>query len=206
MPFGPVNRDPNLESQISSLYLGGNSYLEIEKILKVGTHRISKIILKNNIYPRKGLQRKHTDEEKKKISNSLKGKKRSIEFCKRNSEIHKGRIRSLETRMKISEARTGKFIAENNPNWRGGVTSNNEKIRKSEQYNIWRYQIFNRDKYICQGCGQYGGKLHAHHIKSFSKYPDIRFELSNGVTLCEECHKKTNNYLNPSSNSERSSI
>jgi 5-methylcytosine-specific restriction endonuclease McrA len=58
----------------------------------------------------------------------------------------------------------------------------------------WRTFIFLRDNFTCQICEQVGGRLEAHHIKSWSKYPSMRYELTNGVTLCKECHKKTDNY------------
>ena len=38
-------------------------------------------------------------------------------------------------------------------------------------------------------CGQVGGYLEADHIKPFSLYPELRFELSNGRTYCKPCHK-----------------
>lgn len=63
-------------------------------------------------------------------------------------------------------------------------------IRSSGEYAQWRTQVFERDKYTCQKCGQKGGSLNAHHIKPFAKFPDLRLELSNGQTLCESCHKK----------------
>ena len=62
--------------------------------------------------------------------------------------------------------------------------------RNSKEYSKWRNDVFERDKYTCQQCGKVGGKLNAHHIKEYSQYPDLRFELSNGLTLCEDCHRK----------------
>lgn len=75
-------------------------------------------------------------------------------------------------------------------NWRGGVTTQNMLVRRSEKYKNWRTQVFVRDSFLCQECGA-GGELHAHHIKSFAAFPESRFELSNGKTLCVPCHKKT---------------
>lgn len=65
-----------------------------------------------------------------------------------------------------------------------------QDYRKTEEYKVWRANVFNRDGFKCQVCGQVGGMLNAHHIKEFSKYPDLRYEVDNGVTLCESCHKK----------------
>jgi 5-methylcytosine-specific restriction endonuclease McrA len=79
-------------------------------------------------------------------------------------------------------------------NWRDGVTDKNEKIRKSLTYKLWRKAIFKRDDYTCQQCGLRGGTLQADHIRAFSKHPKLRFELSNGRTLCKPCHIKTDNY------------
>ena len=58
----------------------------------------------------------------------------------------------------------------------------------------WRTFVFQRDKYTCQECKQVGGRLEAHHIKAFKKYPDLRLDINNGLTLCKECHKKTDTY------------
>ncbi len=64
------------------------------------------------------------------------------------------------------------------------------------EYRDWRAAVFERDDYTCQVCGQRGGKLNADHIKRFADFPELRFEVSNGRTLCVECHRLTPTYGN----------
>ena len=75
---------------------------------------------------------------------------------------------------------------------RGGLkgAKSNELLllRKSPKMNKWRKHIFTRDGYTCQFCGKHGGVLNAHHIKPFSIYPELRFDINNGITLCKKCH------------------
>ena len=77
---------------------------------------------------------------------------------------------------------------ENSPLWKGGVSSELRRLRGSSVFKKWRQGVFERDDYTCQGCGTQGGYLHPHHIKGFADYPELRFDLSNGVTLCIKCH------------------
>ena len=74
------------------------------------------------------------------------------------------------------------------PMWKGGITPINFAIRNSLAYEDWRKSVFERDNYTCIKCGLIGGKLNADHIKPFALFPELRFELSNGQTLCEDCH------------------
>lgn len=62
--------------------------------------------------------------------------------------------------------------------------------RKNPGYIKWRTAVFKRDNYTCQDCEKRGGYLEARHLKSFKKYPKLRYVLSNGVTLHYECHRK----------------
>lgn len=77
--------------------------------------------------------------------------------------------------------------------WRGGKSDNRHKVR-SPEYKAWVKSVFERDDYTCQGCRVRGCILQAHHIKSWAHYPDLRFDISNGQTLCVHCHKLTYNY------------
>ena len=61
--------------------------------------------------------------------------------------------------------------------------------RKTSEYAEWRMNVFDRDGFTCQLCGQVGGKLNAHHIKPYAKYPELRLDVNNGITLCERCHR-----------------
>ena len=70
----------------------------------------------------------------------------------------------------------------------------NHKIRTSWDYTKWRTSVYKRDNFTCQDCGKRGIRLEADHIKPFAFFPELRFELSNGRTLCKDCHKKTPTY------------
>lgn len=75
------------------------------------------------------------------------------------------------------------------PNWRGGVTPENQRLRQSLEYREWREAVFRRDAYTCQRCGDNrGGNLRGHHIQGWADHPALRFDVENGITLCESCH------------------
>ena len=104
---------------------------------------------------------------------------------------NKGRKFSKTHREKIGLAISG----ENNPMWKGGLTKKILLLRHSSQNKIWREKVFIRDKFTCQNpncpyCkNKVGGYLHAHHLKSFTDYPELRFNLENGITYCLKYHK-----------------
>ena len=65
----------------------------------------------------------------------------------------------------------------------------NSRDRGCLKYTNWRVSVFERDDYKCIQCGQVGRTLNAHHVKEYAKFPKLRYEVNNGVTLCEDCHK-----------------
>ncbi len=82
------------------------------------------------------------------------------------------------------------LFGENHWNWKGGITPERKKDINSPEYKQWRTDIFIRDNYTCQTCDQKGGNLRAHHILPWSKFEGlIRYNTSNGITLCRSCHE-----------------
>ena len=132
-----------------------------------------------------------SEETRKKMSETRRGKKRSEETRRKISLGHKGIVKTPEWRKKLSESHKG----ERAYNWKGGTSNSVDKmIRRSLEYKLWREAVFKRDNWTCVWCGKRGGKLNADHIKPFSLFPELRFAIDNGRTLCVDCHRKTDTY------------
>ena len=115
------------------------------------------------------MRKPFTEEHKKKIGDSMRGK----------------------PALKISGSKSHL--------WKGGIYPLHKKIRKTLEYRMWRRSVFDRDNYTCIWCGARSGDgkkiiLQADHIKPFALYPALRFAIDNGRTLCLSCHRKTDTY------------
>jgi len=139
----------------------------------------------------KNIGKKHPHSEQTKVKLKAAWIKRKILGHKPPS--HKGYKHSDEAKKKMSLARVGKYGGENCPSWKGGATAINKIIRSSLEYKLWRKSVFERDNYTCIWCGQ-KGDIQADHIKPFAFYPELRFAIDNGRTLCIICHKTTDTY------------
>lgn len=136
------------------------------------------------------------------------GKPMSEEHKKKLSEVNRGRSPSPEVRKRISDKLTGIPLSperkaktdplrprgETHYNWQGGITPINRRLRHSKEYREWRKTVFERDNYTCQMCGIRGGELHPDHIKPFAYFPELRFDVANGRTLCAPCHRQTDTW------------
>lgn len=119
--------------------------------------------------PLKGF--KHTDESKEKIRNANIGKKLSKETIQKL--VGKIPWNYIEDRTKLK-----KFSKDN-------------KQRKTSAYNNWSRSVKNRDNYICRISNKdCCGILEAHHILPFRDYPELRFIINNGITLCHAHHPR----------------
>jgi len=158
--------------------------------------------------------RKLSEDHKRKIGEANKGvsrgkgSKASKEVREKISKALKGHKISKEVRKKISKT----LIERDNrgekcPAWKGGTTTLSQRIRTTRKYKKWREMVYKRDGYVCQAkkCPGPGKPLNAHHIIPLSKlirgktYDECMhskeiFNINNGVTLCEKCHKETDSF------------
>lgn len=145
----------------------------------------------------------HTDEVRLKIGiihkgkiGYWKGKHLSNQAKQIISEKAKARIRTHgrrntpEQRLNISNGtKVHALRGTDHPRWKGGISPENQRARYSFEMKEWRRKVFERDNYTCRQCGYSKGKiLIAHHIKLFSKFPEFRLDVVNGITLCKHCH------------------
>ena len=144
-----------------------------------------------------------------------KGEKRTPEFIAKNVASRKGYRHSEETKVKMRLARLGKpswskgltgikrakHVFAQRPNGSGknhykwikdrtkikiGERSLNDPLQKG-----WRKSVKNRDNWKCgiadENCS---GRLEAHHILPWSEFPELRYEINNGITLCHHHHPR----------------
>lgn len=150
--------------------------------------------------------RKHTEETKKKMSLKALGNKSFTGH--KHTEEWKNKMRGPRPQMKgrkiWSEGKKLEYVTErnmrpdnpfrrtgeNHHSWKGGITPEVIKIRESPEGRAWKKAVLERDGHKCQWCGD-TKKLNIDHIKPFAYFPEFRFAIDNGRTLCFECHKKS---------------
>lgn len=155
-----------IESEILNSLYWGNLYAtrQLAKIFKCTKDTILRNMKQNEI-PRRG--------------NTAKFKKGQVPW-------NKGLTKETDKRVKS-------YSGKKNGKYKHGRTAElfGERSALTQQEKIWRNKIYERDNYTCQHCGtKKSGGFNAHHIKSWANYPNLRFKVGNGITLCINCHKK----------------
>lgn len=150
-----------------------------------------------------------TDEVKRKISLAKKGKPACGGVFKKghkkvgNCGVKKGFKHSDETKIKMSlsapkgknhplyklnKGRFGKL----SPRWIEDRTLLAKRQERNDtSYREWRLNVWKRDNFKCKinNC-DCSGKIIAHHILGWSLYPELRYEINNGITLCQAHHPR----------------
>jgi hypothetical protein len=126
----------------------------------------------------------------------------------------KGQTKTQEHRIKLAESQVGKHEhgGENNPNWRGGVSTLSHSIRTSDRYREWQKQVIQASNSLCHRCETSVWRLPkkgyaCHHVIQFKDlisaalqaFPDevpvtacMRYEplwaVDNGWLMHKNCH------------------
>ena len=155
---------------------------------------------------KKGHPSFHTENSKKKISLAV--------YLKWKDPFYKTRMHQLMMGKSATRGNTGKHFSLlhkerlsqshsglNHYRWiedRGSVQRN---LRNDPEYLQWVKMVKKRDHNICKlkakTCKGYNI---VHHIKSWKNYPEIRYLINNGITLCQAHHPRTRakeKYLEP---------
>lgn len=133
----------------------------------------------------------YSDEFKLRQSIRMRGKP-SVMFGKKHTEEAKKIIgEKAKGRRAWNKGKSATWVkGEKNIFWKGGITPKNKSIRHSMEYHNWQEACLQRDNYTCVKKGKRGGNLEVHHINNFADYPELRFEIDNGITLSKESHRE----------------
>jgi len=119
-----------------------------------------------------------TPETRAKIAEALKGSKYSPERCAKISESNKRTKSTPEYKVKARAAQRKRWGTECTP---------------TPRRSGWAKEVKERDNHECQYCGA-EEDLHAHHIFSAAKWPELAQNVNNGITLCAPCHRWHHKY------------
>lgn len=116
------------------------------------------------------------------------------------SERLKGKTKSLEHRIAMSKAQTGRIKGEKHHKWKGGISNSAYNREGRLEYRLWKQMVHEQSGFKCSRCGVEQGTfceccgqritLHAHHVRPYADHPELRYDVSNGISLCSACHWK----------------
>lgn len=104
-----------------------------------------------------------------------------------------GKHHTEESKLKISNSRKGKTTKEKHPMWISdrSLLVKNEKKHLDGRYREWMISVKMRDSWKCKiNNSDCNGRLESHHILNWADYPELRYEINNGITLCHAHHPR----------------
>lgn len=129
----------------------------------------------------------HPEEWKRKISRMMMGNKYGLGYRHNPEQIEKIRQASLKSPARYYWlGKTG----EQSANWKGGITPRFHHPNNKE-YTEWRSEVFKRENWKCRiNNKDCRGQIQAHHILSWRDFPELRYDVNNGITLCQAHHPR----------------
>jgi len=152
---------------------------------------------------------KHSEETKNKMRLSHIGRTASQETKLKMSSLRKGKYNSgwfkkehpylglegkhwklsQETKEKMSKSKEGNL----NHNWIEDRNKLKVSVKKhlDTQYKYWMLEVKKRDSWKCRLLNSdCKGRLESHHIFNWVDFPELRYVITNGITLCAFHHPK----------------
>lgn len=129
--------------------------------------------------------RKLSEQTIEKIKQSNLGKKHNIS----KEGLERMRIKNYDV---WNKGMKGYNAGENNPRW----VKDRSMLKKCDRqsgsaYTFWRMEVYKRDNFRCKmSNGECSSKIEAHHILTWKESPELRYEISNGITLCTKHHPR----------------
>jgi hypothetical protein len=140
--------------------------------------------------------RKLSDKEKQRLRSLQLGKKQTAETIQKRVEKLRGKKRTKEVRELMSLLKKGKPVpwatGENHYLYKKDRSTLKKSDRRNDSaYKDWRLKVYKRDKYKCQiDNADCFGRLEVHHILPWIDYPELRYEIKNGICLCKNHHPR----------------
>jgi hypothetical protein len=155
---------------------------------------------KNNIrkghlglkYPNRKSPPPVSEETRRKQSEARKGEKNHSWKGGKPKCIDCGKQLTSYSAKKCKGCYSKTMTEENNPCWRGGLAFRKKQDKRNDSaYQEWVRQCKKRDNNQCLFKGQKcSGYNIVHHILPWRDFPELRYELKNGITLCQYHHPR----------------
>lgn len=122
------------------------------------------------------------------------------EFTRWNSITNLNSKKSRDKLIRIMQTKEYRYkqrmvhLGEKNGMYNPNLTDEEREImykdKRGDEYNYWRRKVYERDLFTCQVTGEKSkGNIVAHHLDGYNWCIEKRFDIDNGITLCEEIHK-----------------
>ena len=151
--------------------------------------------------------KKLSKEHKEKLSKVKQGKKKiincltcNLEFNIPKSQENKRKFCSYECYWKDKTGKESHLKGVKMPNRSGenhfAWIKDRTKLAKRQErndmaYKEWRKNVWLRDNFTCKIANpNCKGHIEAHHILSWRDFPELRYEINNGITLCHAHHPR----------------
>jgi hypothetical protein len=116
---------------------------------------------------------------------SEKAKQKMVEACK----LRISRMSEEERKKRYGVWKN--IFGEKHPQWKKNKKIKDKRDDNHPAYKAWVREIKRRDVICKLKDDSCSGNREVHHIKSWSNYPELRYDINNGITLCHAHHPRS---------------